>query len=86
MAKTPNEIVELVERELAEWRPCPFCQMYNSHAADCAYLFHKGNVDAGNEKSETKATVQTSEVSADVADESKAVASTEELLDKMKKK
>jgi hypothetical protein len=84
--KSPKQIVELVEQELAEYRPCPFCQMYASHAAHCIYLVHKGNVDAAKEGKEVKTTVEPSEASADVADESKAVAATEELLEKMKKK
>lgn len=80
--KSPKQIVEEVELARAESRPCPYCQLYDgTHLVNCVYLLHKGNVDA----KESKAVVETSEVSTDETDESEKIA-TEELLDKMKPK
>jgi len=45
--KSPEEIVDEVERELAFSRPCPYCRLYDgTHQVTCTYLLHKGNVDA----------------------------------------
>jgi hypothetical protein len=86
--KSPEEIVDLVDRELAAYHSCPFCNLYNTHQPACIYLLHKGNVDAKragkvSAKAEQKEPIKEAEteIKADEGDEDNQA-----LLDAMKPK
>lgn len=97
MDQTPEEIVSSAEAALANSQPCPYCGIYDgTHAANCVYLLHKGDVDA---KASTGPVVtgsnKTVEVAKPVVKEPEEVKAEEpktllegetELLEKMKPK